>query len=100
MKHLLDHSSSLLTASAAPVAERLIGVQNRSTATEMRVDLLTTRVEKLETESSKSKAVFAEEQDGRANIEFVFCITFGLFIPCFVHLCLLRLILFWCCCLE
>ena len=48
-----------------------MGVQNRNTATEMRVDLLTTRVEKLESESSKSKAVFAEEQDGRANIEFV-----------------------------
>jgi len=47
----------------------MTSVQNRNTATQLQVDLLKTRVDRLESETGKSKAVFAEEQDGRANIE-------------------------------
>jgi hypothetical protein len=48
---------------------QLVSACNQTTATNMRVDLLSARVQTLESSSSMSKAVFAEEQDGRLNVE-------------------------------
>jgi hypothetical protein len=48
---------------------QLVSACNQNTATNMRVDLLSAGVDCLESSSSVSKAVFAEEQDGRLNIE-------------------------------
>ena len=69
VKHLLDQSSLFLTNLKAPVHLQVLTATNKSTAVEMKVDLLAVRVDKLESSSELSKAMFEEEQDGRLNVE-------------------------------
>ena len=69
MKHLLDQSADLLTSLKTPLNLQVMSVSNKSTAVDMRVDLLTLRVGKLESSAEVSQATFADEQDGRINVE-------------------------------
>ena len=71
VKHLLDTSSGLLTSVKAPVTLQVLSVSNKTTAVDMKVDLLSVRVDRLESAADLSCAQFAEEQDGRLNVEYV-----------------------------
>ena len=71
VKHLLDHSASSLSSLKAPLNLQVSAMANKTTAVDMKVDLLSLRVEKLEAHAEKSQAVFEEEQDGRINVEWV-----------------------------
>ena len=77
VKHLLDSSSSLLVSLRAPLNLQVLSVSNKATAVDMKVDLLTIRVDQLESAADLSCAIFAEEQDGRLNVEYAcFCNDF------------------------
>ena len=69
VKHLIDHSEDLLLKSSLAPEVQVSGIGNLSRATDLKVDLLTSRVQRLESTVDLSFAVFAEEQDGRINYE-------------------------------
>jgi uncharacterized Ntn-hydrolase superfamily protein len=70
VKHLIDRSEELLLRGSQPAAVQVTQIGNQSRATDMRVDQLATRVKNLESVVDLSFAEFAEEQDGRINLEY------------------------------
>ena len=69
MKHLIDQSEELLLKGTMSSDIQISGLGNLTRATDIRVDLLTSRVQRLESHVDLSFAEFAEEQDGRVNYE-------------------------------
>ena len=69
VKHLIDQSEELFLKSSMPPEVQVSGLSNSTRATDIRVDLLTSRVQRLESNVDLSFAEFAEEQDGRINHE-------------------------------
>jgi len=69
VKHLIDRSEELLVRSSLSASIQVTKLGNESRATNVKVDLLSTRVERLEKVVDLSFAEFAEEQDGRMNQE-------------------------------
>ena len=69
VKHLIDRSEDLLLKSAQAPEDQVSGIGNLSRATDLKVDLLASRVHRLESVVDLGFAEFAEEQDGRVNYE-------------------------------
>jgi hypothetical protein len=72
VKHLIDRSEELLLRGSLTPAVQVSHLGNQTRATDMRVDELNSRVQRLESVVDLSFAEFAEEQDGRINQELVF----------------------------
>jgi len=69
VKHLLDQAIAKLRFTSAPASVQQVVLANQCASTDLRVDLLSSRLTRLETASDLSDAIFAEEQDGRINEE-------------------------------
>jgi hypothetical protein len=68
---LIDQSEELMLKSAMPPAVQVMSLGNQTRATDIRVEQLASKVQRLESVVDLSFAEFAEEQDGRVNHEYV-----------------------------